>query len=163
MNKIPFKILINTIILNFVQFQLMYSCNDCVNVWKFINYDKFNSAIRSCLEIGIGRIKSQWLLPLSPVGALWTQQLMAHRSFSSSESSDSLVPLGVCWVWESLGCCGDSAPFRLHRTAMVPLKSTTASHTCPAHKCSYEPRNLAWRTIKGVLLCFFTFWILVSV
>lgn len=82
---------------------------------------------------------------------------MAHRSFSSSESSDSLIPLGVCWVWESLGCCGDSTPFRLHRTAMVPLRSTTASHTCPAHKRSYEPCNLAWRTLTlttSQLLCF---------
>ncbi len=122
-------------------------------------YSCWNSAISSCLEIGIVSKKSQRLLPLSPVEALWTQQLMAHRSFSSSESSDNLVPLGVCWVWESSGCCGDSAPFRLHRTAMVPLKSTTASHNCPAHKRSYEPFNLAWRTINNSLIIMFCFFL----
>lgn len=86
----------------------------------------------------------------SPVEALWTQQLMAHRSFSSSESWDRLVPLAVCpIVWVSLGCCGDSAPFRLHRTTMVPLKSTIASHTWPAHKRSYEPCSLVWRRVNN--------------
>lgn len=80
--------------------------------------------------------------------ALWTQQLMAHRSFSSSESWHRLVPLAVCWIWVSLDCGDDSAPFRLHRTAVVPLKSTTASHTWSAHKRSYKPCSLVWRIVN---------------
>ncbi len=146
-----FKILIHTITVCYY-YLILFSFSWCIHVIQC-----WNSAISSCLEIGIVSKKSQRLLPLSPVEALWTQQLMAHRSFSSSESSDSLVPLGVCWVWESSGCCGDSAPFRLHRTAMVPLKSTTASHNCPAHKRSYEPFNLARRTINNSLIIMFCF------
>lgn len=93
-----------------------------------------------------------WNWPSSgtPMEELWTQQLMAHRSFSSSESWDRRVLLAVCWVWVSLDCCDDdSAPFRLHRTTIVPLKSTIASHTWPAHKRSYEPCSLAYAFSKS--------------
>lgn len=91
-----------------------------------------------------------------PPGVLWVEQLSAQSSFTGFRRVRSSLLL-LNWSLSCSFCCLSSEPksTRLQRSARLPVKSTRASDTCPAHSRSYEPWSL-WRS-KGQWRGFQTF------
>lgn len=88
-----------------------------------------------CVAVGHrGTGPSHGHLPAaSPALGLSTEQLIRHRSLRLSNCRQVLCsePPGLsCWPLVL------TKSFRLHLSARPPVRSTRASATCPAHRCS---------------------------